>query len=354
MPSTTKQLIDARLQRIANVLLLNASFSDNLGLLNGKMGIAIFFYHYAKYTGDGIYINYADELVDEIYEEIDLSTPVDFANGLAGIGWGIEYLAQNRFVEAETDEALADMDNRIYQHMINSPILLEREDDIFGYGLYYLARLRTREKDEENITTIIFKTIVIHLVDECERIFVHNRFLEYNISSIAIKPLISVLYFLTEVDRLGIFPYKVQKCSQYMTPYIEHAIRGADVEDKKVLCKLSDRFRQQANKEISGILKTSKELVMASIHKTEEEVSNVIFTPKWFNMALPSELTGLTVIGSDFSKAFGLVDNEEHWIQQLDGLSKENLGLTGMAGVGWWLLNKAVSIVNSKLNVEAL
>ena len=35
--------IESRLQRLGNVLLLNASFTDNIGLLNGKMGIGIFF-----------------------------------------------------------------------------------------------------------------------------------------------------------------------------------------------------------------------------------------------------------------------------------------------------------------------
>jgi hypothetical protein len=58
--------IKSRLERIANLLLLNASFIENLGLLNGKMGIAIFFFHYARYTNNKIFENYADDMVDEI------------------------------------------------------------------------------------------------------------------------------------------------------------------------------------------------------------------------------------------------------------------------------------------------
>lgn len=102
--SPLKSRVDSRLRRSANVLLLNASFIDNLGLLNGKMGIAIFFYHFARYTGSKIFEEYASELLDEIYEEINTNTPVDFANGLTGVGWGIEYLVKNGFVEADTDE----------------------------------------------------------------------------------------------------------------------------------------------------------------------------------------------------------------------------------------------------------
>jgi hypothetical protein len=342
MASIKKQLIDSRLQRIANVLLLNGSFTDNLGLLNGKMGIAIFFFHYARYTGNKIYEDYAGELIDEIYEEINLSTPAGFANGLTGIGWGIEYLVQNGFVEADTDEALEEIDNRIYQNMFNSPILLESEDDIFGYGLYNLARLKNREEDDENITTLNIKATIIHLIDECERIIIHNRFLEYNIKCIAIKPLLSVLYFLSEINQIDVFPYKVLKCLRYIPPFIEHAIyEGADIYDKTVLIGILDRLIHHTNNEISETLTASREVVRASINNNEEvPLNNSLFAQKWYSMALPEELTGLTTYDPHFFKAFEVIDNEEDWNRKLNGLNKENLGLTGMAGAGWWLLNK--------------
>jgi hypothetical protein len=38
--------VDDRISRITNILLLNTSFIDNPGLLNGKMGIAIYFYYF--------------------------------------------------------------------------------------------------------------------------------------------------------------------------------------------------------------------------------------------------------------------------------------------------------------------
>ena len=41
MSGIDQNKVENRLQHIANVLLLNASFTDNLGLFNGKMGIAI-------------------------------------------------------------------------------------------------------------------------------------------------------------------------------------------------------------------------------------------------------------------------------------------------------------------------
>ena len=58
------------LKRIANHLIINSSFLDNLGLFHGKMGIVIFFYHYSRYTHNPLYEEFAGELLDEIFEEI--------------------------------------------------------------------------------------------------------------------------------------------------------------------------------------------------------------------------------------------------------------------------------------------
>jgi hypothetical protein len=54
-----------RQNRIINVLLLIGSFIENLGLLNGKMGISICFYHLARKTGNPTYENYAEELLEQ-------------------------------------------------------------------------------------------------------------------------------------------------------------------------------------------------------------------------------------------------------------------------------------------------
>jgi hypothetical protein len=45
-----KTRVDLRLRRIADVLLLNGSFTDNPGLINGKIGIELFFHNYTLNT----------------------------------------------------------------------------------------------------------------------------------------------------------------------------------------------------------------------------------------------------------------------------------------------------------------
>ena len=69
------------LAKIADHLIINSSFLDNLGLLHGKMGIVIFFYHYSQYTNnDTIHIGKADA---------GLLLHVDLGLGLAEAAHGI-------------------------------------------------------------------------------------------------------------------------------------------------------------------------------------------------------------------------------------------------------------------------
>jgi hypothetical protein len=158
------------LQHAINSLLLNASFIDNIGLMHGKMGISIYFFHLARQTGDKIYEDYAGELIDEIYEEITANTPVGFENGLAGLGYGIEYLVQNGFIEADTDEVLEEFDNRIFKELIyNTPHDIGLLNGLVGIGAYFLTRIQNPASNDEKIPTLTNKQALIHVIDELDR-----------------------------------------------------------------------------------------------------------------------------------------------------------------------------------------
>jgi len=152
-------------KRIVNVLLLNSSFIENIGLMHGKMGISIFFFHLARKTKNSINKNYAGELIDEIYEKISTNIPANFENGLAGIGWGIEYLAQNGFIEADTDEMLEEFDNRLFQALIyKTPQEIRLLDGQVGLGAYFLKRIQNPISNDEKVPTLTNKQTYFHLI----------------------------------------------------------------------------------------------------------------------------------------------------------------------------------------------
>ena len=111
MKTDTKALY---LDRLAKQWMLQESFTDNIGLLNGKTGLAVFFFRYARYSGNKLYETFAGDLIDEVLEEINAQTPLNFKDGLCGIGWGFDYLVKNNFLEGDIDEILEDLDNLIF------------------------------------------------------------------------------------------------------------------------------------------------------------------------------------------------------------------------------------------------
>ena len=144
MATSNKKHDNELLQRIANHLIINSSFLDNLGLFHGKMGIVIFFYHYSRYTNNPIYEEFAGELLDEIFEEIHDKLPIDFENGYLGIGWGIEYLAEQKFIDGDTNDILADIDKKVMERDIRRISDVSLNNGLEGVLHYVLARLQNK------------------------------------------------------------------------------------------------------------------------------------------------------------------------------------------------------------------
>lgn len=154
--------IMAYLQRISETLIFHSSFLDDIGLFNGKMGIAIFFFHLARKTGIVIYEEYACDLIEQIYESIHENMPVGYADGVAGIGVGMEYLIRHKFINANADEMLEDVDKVIFHHtQYHLPSTPEINIGITGFGKYCAVRFfsRTHVNDDGPCKNQLFKII---------------------------------------------------------------------------------------------------------------------------------------------------------------------------------------------------
>ena len=127
-------------------LTINSSFLGDLGLFHGRMGIVLFFAHYARVTQNKQYEDFAEILLDEIYEEIHWDLPINLENGLCGIGWGIEYLVQHGFMEGNTDEILADLDRKVMEIDPLRISDLSFRRGLAGIIFYVIARLNANRE----------------------------------------------------------------------------------------------------------------------------------------------------------------------------------------------------------------
>lgn len=127
-------------------LTINSSFLGDLGLFHGRMGIVLFFAYYARVTQNKQYEDFAEILLDEIYEEIHWDLPINLENGLCGIGWGIEYLVQNGFMKGNTDEILADIDRKVLEIDPLRISDLSFRRGLAGIIFYVIARLNANRE----------------------------------------------------------------------------------------------------------------------------------------------------------------------------------------------------------------
>ncbi len=137
--------------RIINHLMLNACFMQDIGLYHGKMGITIFFAHYSRYTKEVAYNDFAEELLDEIYQEISIKTSIDFESGLCGIGWGIEYLLQNGFFEGDSNDILSELDAKVMERDIRRFSDTTLHTGLNGISCYINKRLSSSQSEANQI-----------------------------------------------------------------------------------------------------------------------------------------------------------------------------------------------------------
>lgn len=178
--------IEKHLSQIASMLLLNGTLTESPGLVHGKMGIAIFFFHYAQYTGNMLFADYAIDLIGEMQNQIHVNSPADYEKGIAGIGVGIDYLIRNNFLLVE-DDICEDFDQRMVRAVMYDPWQdFSMYDGLIGYGRYWISRLRYQEP------AIQAQKCLGHIV----------RLLEENLSDIPSAEQTDVYCFLFDLQKI--------------------------------------------------------------------------------------------------------------------------------------------------------
>ena len=126
------------LERITKHLIIYSASLDNIGLMSGKMGIALFFYHLNRITKNENHLEFANELIEDIVPRLDYKLPRTFFDGLVGISWGFDHLLRNHFIDFEEDDMLTELENALLE--INIANLF---DESFATGLrgitYYIV-----------------------------------------------------------------------------------------------------------------------------------------------------------------------------------------------------------------------
>jgi len=241
------------IENILQTLIINGTLTEPPGLFNGKTGMAVFFFHYARLSGKEMFEEYALDLIEEVRKQITIMVPPRYDTGLAGIGVGFEYILQNNFMEADDDEIFEDFDARMYRNAMYEPYFdLSLERGLTGWGRYFIYRLRRNRKKQNKLHEAL-----THIANEITNKIAENTIPENE------QP--DVYRFFHDLTTLPIFSKKflnsLQQCRKWkcisepdvqkLFPYMEHLQR---------LYTFQNYFNMDLNEKIAQEWKNWEEL----------------------------------------------------------------------------------------------
>ena len=89
--------------QIANIVSSHYQYVNTPGLLHGTLGIALFYYHYARFMSMALLEDTANELLKISMDEMKKTISKSFADGIYGFGWCLKKLIDNKYIEEDMD-----------------------------------------------------------------------------------------------------------------------------------------------------------------------------------------------------------------------------------------------------------
>lgn len=162
--SETNELCPICLQAVINRYKKEKQQSaDQFVVAYPAMGRVICLYTYASYTGNSLYEQMADDLLDGIYEKINIISSIGQERCLSGIGCGLIYLLKNGFVKGDEDEILKHIDYRLCSQCFAwSDSSFE---SLFGWIHYLWLRVKDKAPDDDDIKALTNRQNLICYLD---------------------------------------------------------------------------------------------------------------------------------------------------------------------------------------------
>lgn len=129
-------------QRILHALMLRTFFLEDIGLFSGKMGVLLALVEYQKRHPQKVYEDFIDELIDHIWAKMHNELSIGFANGLCGIGWGVEFLIHHKIIEGPGIDLCSELDEKIMLTDLQRITDLSLENGLEGLLLYALLHIQ--------------------------------------------------------------------------------------------------------------------------------------------------------------------------------------------------------------------
>lgn len=140
-----KRIYDQIQEKVIEILKISMQYDDpKMGLLGGRAGIVLLQLTYFDLDHDNLYEKIGIENIERIFDQIAADTKLEstFCNGIAGIGWLLQYLERQKLIDVNCDEMLATVDTFLIKKLRIQ--ITENNWDFLhgaiGLGMYFLSR----------------------------------------------------------------------------------------------------------------------------------------------------------------------------------------------------------------------
>jgi len=138
-----KQLLEKQLKSMSSIALKEYDNLDNVGVLGGQSGVALFLFYYAQYFNDDSYYDAAVEIISSCMDKINNGYSFStYCNGIAGFGWVVQHLSDEDFIRLNVDDLLVGFDDFLLEQM-TLDVSHSNYDFLhgsLGYAYYFLKR----------------------------------------------------------------------------------------------------------------------------------------------------------------------------------------------------------------------
>lgn len=194
-------------KQLINKLISSLDGDFPLGLTYGKMGVCIYFYQMERLGKTDQYRVIGDKVLDDVLTEISSVESLNVEDGLAGIALGLIFLVRKKYIEANLNELLVDVDDVIYKYLMfheNKSIIPVK--DILGYIYYFNIRLEEISNEQDQS---VFKDVIAYLVECLFENVNENFFDDYDKFSVYYYQLPLLFFVFAGLLEKGIYTSRI-------------------------------------------------------------------------------------------------------------------------------------------------
>ena len=192
--------------------ILHANNTPAYGLFDGEMGITLVLSEYERARKRRPIKNAINFLLDNILSNLHKNMPLDFANGLTGIGWGVEYLIQKGFQKGVGVEICEAIDAKLMAVNLRRVHDLSLETGIEGWLHYIMAHVQGAQLQRREAFE---KGFLAECMDVCHQILLEGK---------ADKALLSLSNKMIHILKGEDTPYSFHLGQFIQEPYSEKAL----------------------------------------------------------------------------------------------------------------------------------